>query len=267
MPRESQKIMNNWLFELRQKEKKIYSQKGQDGIIGEIFSRIGTENTPPFCVEFGFNSEKINGGSGANVANLVLTKGWNSLLLDGDHENPLINLHKEYLTAGNICSILEKYNCPPRPDYVSIDVDSTDLWLFDSLLSKYSPRLVSVEYNANFPIEHAITHPNEKSLYRDGCSTYGASLKALDLVGKKYGYSLVYVLIELDAFFIRNDLIEGLEKPSLCHFAGLAGFPMHRKVGDGSEAEFLDYEEFVASGDIEKAKAKAAPISKKFLGV
>jgi hypothetical protein len=110
-----------------------YSQSYQDVLLDEIFKNIGTKNIPPFCVEFGFNSGSFTEGTGTNVANLVLNKNWNCLLLDGDNENADINLHKHLLTSGNISEIFRAYNAPKVPEYISIDVDSTDLWLFRAL--------------------------------------------------------------------------------------------------------------------------------------
>ncbi len=136
-------------------------------------------NPTPFCVEFGFNSPEMLKGSGANVASLVLEKKWDSLLLDGDNENAAINLHRHFLTTSNICGIFQQYGVPKEPEYVSIDVDSTDLWLFEAILKKYKAMLFSVEYNANYPIDAAITFPNDPNERWQNDRGYGASLKAL----------------------------------------------------------------------------------------
>jgi hypothetical protein len=131
--------MHNWVHELasRRFPKGSRSQGGQDGILAEIFRHVPTTNDPPFCVEFGFDAAVLDGGTGANVATLVLDRGWRALLLDGAHENPAINLRREFLTSSNIVGVFAKWNVPARPDYVSIDVDSTDLWLFRALLPHY----------------------------------------------------------------------------------------------------------------------------------
>ena len=48
--------------------------------------------------------------------------------------NASINLHKELVYSHNIVALLEKYGVPKHLDYVSIDVDSTDIWLVEALL-------------------------------------------------------------------------------------------------------------------------------------
>jgi len=95
------------------------SQGGQDGILAEIFRHVPTVNSPPFCVEFGFNAATLGGGTGANVASLVLDHGWQALLLDGGHENPAINLRREFLTSANIVGVFAKWRVPTQPDYIS----------------------------------------------------------------------------------------------------------------------------------------------------
>ncbi len=75
------------------------------------------------------------------------------------YENTNINLFSHYLTEDNICEIFKKYDIPFEPGYISIDVDSTDLWLTNAILKNYRPCFYSVEFNPNFPIDYAITFP------------------------------------------------------------------------------------------------------------
>ena len=92
--------------------------------------------------------------SGANTHNLY-RKGWRGLLLDGSHTNETINLHSEWIMASTIVSVFDQYAVPKDLDYLSIDIDSADLWIFRAIVSsgKYRPRVISVEYNCNFPLE------------------------------------------------------------------------------------------------------------------
>ncbi|NJL31158.1 MAG: hypothetical protein HC898_05740 [Phycisphaerales bacterium] len=141
--------MKTWIRELEHSNFKSgkYSQSYQDVLLDRIFENTGTHNSVPFCVEFGFNSPSLLGGSGANVAHFIVDKKWDSLLLDGDNEDPKINLYQHFLTPSNICELFARYNVPKEPEYVSIDVDSTDLWLFEALVKQYKAMVFSVEYN------------------------------------------------------------------------------------------------------------------------
>ena len=158
-----------WIKELFNKNKKIYSQGGQDGIIEHIISNIDIENN--FCVEFGYDTDTLTGGCGPNCSNLVINKKWGNLFLGGVHENKNINLY-----------IIKKYNVPINLGYLSIDVDSTDLWLTDKLLEIYKPSFFSVEFNPNVPLEYAITIPNDPTFRWKSTKIFGCSLKCLDIL-------------------------------------------------------------------------------------
>lgn len=238
------------------------SQSYQDALLDIIFENIGTVNKVPFCVEFGFNTADLETGSGANVASLILDKKWDSLLLDGENENLAINLHKHFLTSENICEIFKSYNVPKQPEYISVDVDSTDLWLFRSLLKEYKAMVYSVEYNSNYPLNKAITFPNESNEHWQEDCGYGASLKALTMVAAEQGYSLVWVVRKLDAFFVRNDLIDdGTDMLVFPYskWANCTNIRSHGSLKDPSKANiYLDYEVFTNSnGDVEASKQAA----------
>ena len=248
--------------------KGLFSQSYQDELIKTIFQNVSTVNPTPFCCEFGFNSTSLTDGSGANTSRLIIEEGWNSLLLDSHNSNPEINLYKYFLTPDSICDVFRKHGVPKEPEYISIDVDSTDLWLFDALLSDYQPLLVSVEYNSHFPISEAITAPNNRDFTYEGDRGYGASLRALNLVASKYNYSLLWVVSPLDAFFIRNDLIEDESNSITFPFSKwevCTNVVHHSPLKDKQKhKEFLDYKVFLDSGgnlDLSCKKAREASLT------
>jgi hypothetical protein len=68
-----------------------------------------------------------------------------------------INLHKHYLFADNIVGIFQKYNVPLELDYLSVDMDSHDLWVAKAILEGgYRPRVITTEYNSNYPTNMSI---------------------------------------------------------------------------------------------------------------
>ncbi len=248
----------------------VYSQSHQDQLLDFVFNNIGTRNRVPFCVEFGFNSTSLTHGSGSNTARLILDKHWQSLLLDGEHDNPQITLHRHFLTSSNICDVFRLHNVPREPEYISIDVDSTDLWLFDALLHEYRAMLFSVEYNAHFPLHAAITFPNDSNERWEGDRGYGASLKALNSVAARHGYSLLWVVPALDAFFIRNDLIDD-GSGQICfpleYWEHCTGVVCHRPLRNRDRAGlFIDYDVYMDSGgDIDRSRRSAFPVCNKYL--
>jgi len=251
----------NWIKNLKNKQSKISSQSGQDGVIESIFQNCPPFNKTPYYVEFGFNNTT---GINANTTQLK-NKGWEGLLLDGDNSNPSINLHSHFLSSQNICEIFKKYNVPKNPEYISIDVDSTDLWLFKSLVKEYKPMLFTVEYNCNFPINEAITFIDDMDASirraREGWARmYGASLKALNMVAQNSNYTLIAVVDKLDAFFLRNDLIGDLEVPLLEDFTNYV-YPVSQNHSRQPNKElcnfFMDYEHFIQTNNIQESIEKA----------
>lgn len=246
------------------------SQGGQDGILGEIFRHIPTTNAPPVCVEFGFNSATLTGGTGSNVASLVVERGWHALLLDCAHENPAINLCRTFLTSANIVEVFAAHGVPSSPDYISIDVDSTDLWLFRALLARFRASAFSVEYNSHFPLHLSVTCIDDPEARWRSDRAYGASLRALVTVACEHGYSLVAVEPGLDAFFVRNDLIDdgsGEIAPPLAHWRPATLLPIHPPVQDEARlATFLDYDVWRRTGgNLESARQAAMGACRMYL--
>jgi len=248
--------MQRWPLNLRSSERKVYSQTMQDGVLEEIFLQLGTTNK--YFVEFGFDANNYTMGVGANTQ-LLWEKGWRGLLMDGSHDNPDINLHQEFICPENIVSLFQKYNVPLEPDYVSIDIDSSDIWILLELTKVYKPRVITVEYNQNFPAGSTFAWP-------PGCTEHwltdrvmGSSLGAIFLAAQDAGYKVVHVIDETDAFLVRNDIAACLEVlPQWVHEARCTSKPLHAIHADTARPNILiDYATFRATGDLEKARWKS----------
>ena len=234
---------------------RLHSQGKQDGILLYLFQHLGITNK--YFVEFGFNSPTYEGGTGANTYILWKHFGWRGLLLDGANENPAINLRKEFITPDNIVSLFDKYRIPIEPDYVSIDIDSTDLWLFRALiLGGYRPRVVSVEYNINMPIDAVLVQALDAGNEFD--YAFGASLRAVATAAEELGYVVVHVVKGLDVMLVRADLMRGVDVHPLeeweacCTNQTLHAIPSPQRV-----AGLMDYNVFQQTGDEDTAKAAA----------
>lgn len=188
-------------------EKKIYSQNGEDGVISEIFKRIGIESGN--FLEFGAET-------GVELNSRLLTdSGWGGLFLEADEDKyfQLVNFYsnidsvvckKTYVTNENINEIIKEYNKPL--DLISIDIDGVDYQIFDAIEAR--PILFIVEYNGQLPLEKDICLVNTSPMWNFSAN-YGASLGALEKIAKRKGYSLIYTESHgVNAFFIRNDMVE-----------------------------------------------------------
>ena len=158
--------------------------------------------------------------AGANTE-LLQRHGWSGVRFDGDEEDKarVPNMHKAFLTPFNIVHVFRSHNVSTEVDYVSIDVDSCDLWIFLALTDTYRPAVVTIEYQASYLLNESISNvcvrpqdPSNRAFFSTNKFTkqhwgYSASLAALSKAGSKRGYSLVWVEPYLDAFFVRNDLL------------------------------------------------------------
>ena len=95
---------------------------------------------------------------------------------------------------------------PKEFDLLSIDVDYSTYWVWKAIKG-YSPRIVVVEYNASIPPTKSLAvKPNSKAMW-DGTNYFGASLLAMEKLGKEKGYSLIGCDSKgINAFFVRDDL-------------------------------------------------------------
>ena len=184
------------------KEFKKYSQAGQDGVIESIFKAIGTTNK--YFVEFGAG----DGLHLSNTANLRLHHYWEGLLMDEDPcarlGFPVVAVKKEKVTAENVQNLFKKYKVPRSFDFLSIDIDGMDFWVWRAIIM-YWPRVVSIEFNSKFRWDESFTVHYDPDRIWDGTDYYGASLAALHKLGRMKGYRLVHIVENLDAFFVRTD--------------------------------------------------------------
>ena len=235
----------------------IKSQSWQDGVLAYVFQNIGVTNR--FYVEFGFNAPSFDGGSGANSYVLHNHFGWTGLLLDGENENAAINLRKVGLiTPDNIVDIFKKHEVPREPDYVSIDIDSYDIWLFKALVSGgFRPRVLTIEYNANFPMGANMSCTPESRTHAFD-RAFGASLGAFWEVADETGYAIVQVVPGLDVVLVRRDVLSGLPTLPLSHFGPTcAGIPVHAPATAARKNELMDYTVWKQTGSMAQARDAA----------
>lgn len=217
---------------------KIYSQNGEDGVISKIFDSIGLTNK--FFVEFG-----VENGTECNTRHLREKLGWSGLMMDGSHENLVINLRKEFITAENIVSLFEKYKVPIEFDFLSLDIDFNDWYVWKAISKKYSPRVVCIEYNSShLPGEDKVVKYDPNGCW-DGTNYFGASYTALVNLANSIGYTIVYAEnMGVNLFFIRNDVLNGW-RPS----ASLYKPPRYGYNGNGHRRDPYN-REYVKSQDM-----------------
>jgi len=251
----------------------LLSQSNQDWVLKDIFDTIGTTNKQ--AVEFGFGYSKAASltmddfkasqpiSSGLNIHRLV-QQGWTPFLFDALIENPTINLRKGVLTQDNIVDEFRKAGISQEADFISIDVDSVDLWLLLGMLEGgYRPRSFSIEYNSNFATDQAIACDPVWKPWKDLGTVYGTSAAAANYVAKKFGYVPVAFVTYLDIFFVRKDILQSTcsnfeELPTFETLAeGMTDRPAHVYCNRETDSRRLvDVPLFMAGKEIE-ARLKA----------
>lgn len=196
-------------------ERQVFSQYGEDGILSEIFRRLGINNG--FFVEFGVES-----GIECNTTNLLIKK-WKGLWIDGSEkyynkiredfsreiESKQLQVLNNFVTPENVENLFIESGVQQDFDLLSIDIDYNDYHVWKSL-KKFKPKVVVIEYNSTFdPKTEFIVEYNERGNNGIFTSHFGASLLSFELLAEEMGYSLVGCSYSgVNAFFIRKDLLQ-----------------------------------------------------------
>jgi hypothetical protein len=227
---------------------KITSQIRQDGVIRSFFAAV--KPVTKYFVEFGFVTPTYEDQhSGSNTRQLK-EAGWKGLLLDGNNENPQINLHRHFITPENIVSLFQNYSVPFDLDYLSVDIDSLDLWVLRRILqSNYRPTLVSIEYNSNFPA-HSCAAISEPGPLWNGTKRYGCSLASVADLAEEQGYGIVWVEDFVDVFLARCDVLAkaGYSPWAKEDWKNATCLPLHLAMSRGEIGQFWDFCEWRARG-------------------
>ncbi len=188
---------------------KVYSQNHEDGMIAEVFARIGTSQRR--FIEFG-----VEEGLECNSTYLVL-QGWSGAWIEGSAQSAAaaarhfagyaVKIVNSYITVENADALIAELAGEGELDMLSIDIDTIDYWIWDTIKT-IKPRLVVIEYNAALPPHVRKTVAHDPGMVWDGSNFSGASLGALEALGRSKGYMLVGCsLAGVNAFFVRDDLV------------------------------------------------------------
>lgn len=206
---------------LKEVEFQVFSQWGEDGIIQFLISHIEVPNK--VFIEFGVEDYEES-----NTRFLLINNNWQGLVLDGDR-NHINHIQKStlywrynlsakcaFITRDNIYSLIQEAGIGGDIGILSIDLDGNDYWIWEAIPSTLiSPRIVIIEYNSVFGSKYAVTVPYCDNFRREKAHFsnlyYGASLKALWLLGKHKGYEFIgSTSTGNNAFFVRQDVAQGL---------------------------------------------------------
>lgn len=191
---------------------KVFSDGGEDGMIQEVFHRIGT--TTRRFVEFGVGSGNIS-----NTA-FLLYQGWSGLWMEANEgrakyiedafaapiASGLLKFRRALVTKENVDDLISGAGFIGEIDLLSIDIDGNDYHVCEAV-KVIAPRLVVIEYNASFPPPFEYVLPYSPMARPDGCC-YGGSLTSMTRMLARKNYELVGTdIVGVNAFYVRRDLL------------------------------------------------------------
>lgn len=198
-------------------EFRVFSQNGEDGVIAEVFRRIDADTCR--FVEFGAED-----GREANCLFLAEVLGWEGLFIEGDpssfetldrrfRDRSRVRTACSLVSADNINDTLRRFDITGDISVLSIDIDGHDYWVWEAI-EAVTPRLVVIEYNAHVPYPERGVQPLDEGGPWQGTDYFGASLGALEGLGRRLGYTLIHTdLAGVNAFFIRDEFLNQFALP------------------------------------------------------
>lgn len=193
----------------------VTSQAGEDGVLLELFRRIGSENR--WCCEFG----AWDGKHLSNTWMWIEKAKWSSVQIEGGAQkfnelkqrydgNKRVHCVGQFVTKDNsLDSILSQTEIPKNFDFLVIDIDGNDYWIW-KWLEEYRPRVVLIEFNSSMPADLHFVQKYDPEVWM------GASLRALVALGKEKGYELVAALGGNAIFVCQEDYPQvGIEDNSI----------------------------------------------------
>ncbi len=114
-------------------------------IVDTIFSCIPPVNR--FCVEFGAARH-------GPTWQLRHRDGWNALLMDAKDDARKWDraIVPEYVSSQSINEIFERHGVPSFYDFLVIDIDSNEYWVWQAIEEdRFRARVVCIEFNCFFP--------------------------------------------------------------------------------------------------------------------
>jgi hypothetical protein len=178
------------------------TQFGQAGVLHKIFEIIGT--TDKYFVEFGSDGTDKGMGNSASLRPL----GFDGLLIDaGNRDGSKYKVYQHFITAENINELFIQYNIPEVFDFLSIDIDGNDFYVWEILDAKYRPRVLSIESNAHCDKNAEVVQPYNANYRWYGETAVGASAKSIYNLCRTKNYAYV-AHCGVDGIFIDEEVIK-----------------------------------------------------------
>ena len=207
--------LKNNISSLGEVEFQVFSQRGEDGILQYIISKI--EIPHKIFIEFG-----VENYTESNTRFLLINNNWSGLVMDGDKNNVDfikkdfiywkydITAYHRFITRDNINGLISQFTDIEDIGLLSVDIDGNDYWVWEAI-DKIKPRIVTCEYNSAFGPTKKVSVPYSDNFQRGEAHYsdlyFGASLAAFCHLAEDKGYDFIGTAEPgVNAFFVRKDL-------------------------------------------------------------
>ncbi|MGZ5287756.1 MAG: hypothetical protein ACXWB9_11245 [Flavisolibacter sp.] len=215
--------INKNINRLEETEFQVFSQRGEDGIIQYLCSKL--DITEKIFIELG-----VEDYTESNTRLLLVKDNWRGLVVDGNKKDIAFIMNDpvywkysltaahHFITRENVETILSGYTQSRDIGLLSIDIDGNDFWIWEAVVH-VRPAIVVCEYNALWGADQPLTIPYDPGFQKSRAHFsdlyYGCSLSALCGLAEKKGYDFVGTSgAGINAFFVRRDLVHSLPKLS-----------------------------------------------------
>ena len=179
---------------------RCFSQFEEDGKILFIMAALGIQEG--VFLDLG-SADGVN----SNCANLALNFGWRGFFVDGNQSNiergrTFYESHPDtwaypptfifaMINRENINQLLTEASVPAEVDFMSIDIDGNDYWVWDAL-SVTTAKVVMIETHIEFGMNNIVVPYDKDYVYPGRHPDYhGASPVAMEKLARRKSYRLV----------------------------------------------------------------------------
>jgi hypothetical protein len=193
----------------------IYSMKNEDLYIDELVRRLNVRTN--FIIDIGAS----DGISWSNSYKLYKS-GFDGLSIEGNKAKASALISNYADLSGNIAvvntfikpksinNLLDGLNVPQSPDLLSLDIDSFEYDLIETLLCRYRPKIICVEINERLPPPiYYVLRYSESLPHRDMTLVSSASIFAWSGLFKKNHYKLFR--LEYNNLIVIDSQVENFE--------------------------------------------------------
>jgi hypothetical protein len=167
-------------------------------IIDKIFKELQIKTNEIFFLDIGaaegvgMSNTYLLAAGGARGISIEFNPSKFAMMAVTYRELPNVRLAKNVVTPENVCPLIKGLDAPDIIDILSLDIDSYDYYVLESLLNKYEFKILCLEINPIFPIEIDFTVKYPASEWLGG-NFQGMSLSLVYKILSKFNYYIIHI--------------------------------------------------------------------------